>query len=435
MGMAPSPVPNPAAKLPRRPLHKEDTRAQCCTFRAAVAAACRDRPRGLDASARTNQCYETIEMIRYPARLVGLDAARSRFGERANRMAAFFLEGDPLADAAAAALDALPTTRAQALLTRALAHGIGSLDSEAPAALHALFAQLEHVPIWVDWERCRRGGAVFFRAGPFGGIALGFGSLARAYCSAGGNKPLAMTGALIDAAPRRIANTGQFICAVSSKRGLVRGAPGYQQCVQVRLMHARIRLALLREPAWEVQRWGVPINQADMALTALLFSYAFASFVRKLGVPVSRAEEEDLLHLWRYAGYLMGVREELLCATLAEAQELAELVDMLDAGPDADSRRLLEPLLRRDPRELRLRSARLHQGVRRVFVAACRDMIGERYADQVGLPHGAGDLAFRYLLRPTVSLLSRAHQRLPGAARRSHTLGERYWAAVGVRLG
>jgi hypothetical protein len=362
-----------------------------------------------------------------------LDTARTRFGERANRMAAFFLDGDPLADAAVTALRALPATEAQALVRRALSHGIASLGTAAPPALTALFAQLEHVPFWVDQERCWRGGQVFFRAGPFGGIALGFGSLARAYCSGGGNKPLAMTRALIDTAPQRILNTGQFLCAVSAKRGLTRAAPGYQQCVQVRLMHARIRLSLLEDARWNTQLWGIPINQADMALTALLFSHAFASFLRKLGVPVSSEEEADLLHLWRYAGYLMGVREELLCASVAEAEQLAELVDTLDAGPDADSRRLLDPLLQRDPRELRFRSERLHRGVKRVFMAACRDMLGDKLADQVGLPQGAGDLAFRYLLRPAVSMISRAHQRVPGAEQRSHRLGERYWSAVGVK--
>jgi hypothetical protein len=131
----------------------------------------------------------------------------------------------------------------------------------------------------------------------------------------------------------------------------------------------------------------------------------------------------------------MGVREELLCATVAEAQQLAELVDMIDAGPDEDSRRLLEPLLERRPRELRMRSERVGRVVRRLLIAACRDMIGEAYADRVGLPFGPGDLGFRYLFRPTVTLLNRAQQRIPGAAARGRRSGERYWAAVGADAG
>ncbi|HKU38959.1 MAG TPA: oxygenase MpaB family protein [Polyangiales bacterium] len=375
-----------------------------------------------------------IATMTAPRRLVGLNAARARFGVRADRIASFFSEGDLLADAAVSALQGLPAERARALIDRAIDSGIDSVP-DAPAPLVELFRQLEHVPFWVDYPRCARGGEVFYRCGPFGGLALGFGALARAYCSSGGNKPLAMTRALIDRAPKRIVNTGQFLCSVSSRDGLQLGAAGYREAVQVRLLHTRIRLHLLGQSDWRSDDWGVPINQADMALTALLFSHGFAGFVRKLGVHVSAEEESDLVHLWRYAGYLMGVREELLCATVQEARELAELVDMIDAGPDDDSRMLLEPLLERRPQELRVQSARAQRAVRRLFSAACRDMIGDPYADRVGLPFGPGDLGFRFVFRPAISLLSRAQQRLPGAARRSRRAGERYWTAVGCQVG
>jgi ER-bound oxygenase mpaB/B'/Rubber oxygenase, catalytic domain len=365
----------------------------------------------------------------HPRRLTGLAAARIRFGVRADRIAEFFSQGDPLADATVEALQGMPNGRA--LVERAIAAGVDALEAP-PAALVALFRQLEHVPFWVDQERCTRGGEVFFRCGPFGGMALGFGALARAYCSSGGNKPLTLTGALIDRTPERIANTGNFMCAVSTENGLSLGAAGYRAAVHVRLMHARVRTGLSRQASWRSDDWGVPINQADMALTALLFSHGFAGFVRKLGVGISAEEEADLVHLWRYAGYLMGVREELLCATVAEAQQLAELVDMIDAGPDDDSRRLLEPLLQRRPSELHVRSERVGRAVRRLFIAACRDMIGDAFADRVGLPFGPGDFGFRYVFRPTISLLNRAQQRIPGAAERGKRAGERYWAAVGA---
>lgn len=366
----------------------------------------------------------------YPRRLIGIEAARARFGEQADRIAAYFSEGDELADAAALSLRELP--RGRALLARALQHGIASLQGAdaPPPALSLLFEQLEHVPFWVDRARCERGGRVFLRCGAFGGIALGFGSLARAYCSAGGNKPLTMTGALIDNAAVRIANTGRFLHAVSVAGGVNIGGPGYCEAVHVRLLHARVRLALLERADWNTSAWGTPINQADMALTALLFSHGFAGFVRKLGVRVSAEEEADLVHLWRYAGYLMGVREELLCATVTEAERLAELVDVMDSGPDADSRRLLMPLLERRPSEIKVESVRTAQVARRVFSAACRDMIGDDFADRVGLPYGPGDWAFRYLLRPTVALLGRVHAQLPGVAERAQAAGQRYWAAV-----
>ena len=372
--------------------------------------------------------------MNHPQRLVGIGAARLRFGARADRIAAFFSESDPLADAAVLALQALPPDEGRALVAGALERGAAwLLETQAPRALVDLFNQLEHVPFWVDHERCSRGGSVFFRCGPFGGIALGFGSLARAYCSSGGNKPLAMTRALIDQAPKRVANTGEFVRAVSSTDGLRVGGAGYKQTVYVRLMHARVRLTLQKDAAWRTQDWGVPINQADMAITALLFSHGFATFVRKIGVPVSEREEEDLVHLWRYVGYLMGVREELLCATVAESQLLAEVIDVIDAGPDEDSRSLLAPLLAREPFEAAVPSRRVAHAVHRMYVAACREMLGADFADRVGLPRGIGDVYFRRLVRPTISALGQAHQLTPGAHGRSQRVGERYWSAVGGR--
>jgi hypothetical protein len=366
----------------------------------------------------------------YPSRLVGLDAARARFGARADRIAAYFSQSDELGDAAAAALLHLPTGQRRSVVDQGLAPGAAWSDPATPAALIELFRQLAHVPFWVDPDRCSRGGEVFFRCGPLGGIALGFGSLARAYCSSGGNKPLALTRALIDQAPKRVANTGEFVRAVSAPDGLRVGGPGFKAVANVRLMHARVRLALQSAPSWRAEAWGVPINQADMAVTALLFSHGFATFVRKIGVQVSDREEEDLLHLWRYAGYLMGVREELLCATVGEAQQLADVVDLIDAGPDEDTRSLLEPLLAREQFEVALRSRRMGHAVHRMYVAACREMIGDAYADRVGLPRGTGDVFFRKLLRPAISALGQAHQLTPGATQRAQRAGEHYWNKV-----
>lgn len=363
------------------------------------------------------------------ARLVGLQRGRERFGARAERMAAFFSESDPLADAAILAMGALPRAAQEAMVSRAIAQGVTRVP-DAPDALVALFTQLQHVPFWVDPARCDRGGHVFFRCGPFGGIALGFGSLARAYCSAGGNKPLIFTRALLEDTPRRVANTGKFVCAVSGPGGLRVHGPGYAAVVRVRLMHARVRQSLLLDARFRQADWGLPINQADMAMTTLLFSHGFAVFVRALGIPVSAEEEADLIHLWRYAGYLLGVREELLCASVDEAQAMTALVELIDDGPDEDSRRLLRPMLSREPFELVIQTRPLAHALHRQYVAACRTLIGDAFADRVGLPRGRGDRIYRGLVRPTIAGLGRTLPHAPGAAQLSNQIGRRYWAAM-----
>jgi hypothetical protein len=350
-----------------------------------------------------------------------------RFGERAERMAAFFMRSDVIADNAVRALSELPGPQARELMTRALGSGIDSV-SDAPDAVVSLFRQVEHVPFWVDFERCKRGGEAFFRAGGLGGIALGFGALARAYCSAGGNKPLTFTRDLIDRAPQRIAETAAYVRAVSQPDGLRRGHDGYRASVEVRLLHARVRTGLLRSPRWRTDAWGVPINQADTAITALLFSHGLAEGVRRLGGRVSERAEGDLIHLWRYTGYLLGVDEELLCTSVDDARHLADLVDALDGGPDEDSRRLILAMLTPESFEAKIKDPQAAKHVREIYVAACRALIGDVYADRIGLETSLGhSLAFKHLLRPAIRTVGKLATYVPGSGERFERLGHAYW--------
>jgi hypothetical protein len=282
------------------------------------------------------------------------------------------------------------------------------------------------VPFWVDLERCSRGGTAFVRSGALGGIALGFGSLAGAYCSPGGNKPLAFTGRLIESAYRRLAETGQFVYAVSQPGALVRGAAGFEAIVKVRLLHARIRRGLERHPDWRADAWGTPINQADMAATVLLFSHAVATSVRKLGGMFSRRDEEDLVQLWRYAGYLLGVDHELLCATAHDAEQLLDLCGSIEGPPDADSKRLIEAMF--DPAIFRakLPNEQAALRVRALYLAICRLLLGDERADALGLPRSRFDVLLRRA-RPLVKAATSAAAVLPYVDHALVVGGRAYW--------
>jgi hypothetical protein len=74
---------------------------------------------------------------------------------------------------------------------------------------------------------------------------------------------LTQTGRLTTVAPRRLAETGMWAGQATMPGGLLRGAPGYQATVQVRLLHARIRSSALKH-GWDTAEWGVPISQVDV---------------------------------------------------------------------------------------------------------------------------------------------------------------------------
>jgi hypothetical protein len=345
-----------------------------------------------------------VNAVQTLERLTGLSAARTRFGAKAERLVPFFFETDAIAD-------------------RVVASGAASSAE--------LDAQVAHVPFWVDRERCNRGGAVVIRAGLLSGVAL-MGSLAKSYCSSGGNKPLIQSGALINDTGPRLARTADFVRVVSQKDALLPGAPGLKSILRVRLAHAHVRRACLRDGAWPTLRFGHPINQADMAATVLLFSEQLVRNIRALGGVVSKREESDVLHLWRYIGYLLGVEAELLCTEPKEARLLADLIESIDQGPDEDSRRLIKALFTPPPDAELPMPRKVAEAALELYKAACRKLIGDTFADAVGLPdRGLGPVLFasRVGIRAATSALNA----LPLGDLLQANLGASYWSNLATQ--
>lgn len=362
-----------------------------------------------------------------PTRYVNLPAARARFGDRVDRLGACFHRGDPLADAAAAALAAMPTDAREALLERCLREGCGPDD---PEALRALLAQCERVPFWVDFDRCDRGGAAFLRTGLAGGLVLGSYSLTAGYLSPAGNKPLAFSGRLTEQAPRRLSETARFVQQVSLPGGMRPRSEGWRITVRVRLMHASVRRMLVASPRWKGDAWGVPINQADSAGTILLFSLVVLDGLDLLGFRTTPQEREDLLHLWRWVACVIGVDDELRFASEPEARVFWELLTSTQGEPDDDSRALSRALLEspvtaaRSPEERR-RAERM----RDVGYALSRYFLGDRYADALDYPRSLGVHALP-LLRGFNRRAGRMWKVLPAVPFGTPENGARYWSFV-----
>jgi hypothetical protein len=359
--------------------------------------------------------------------MIGIDAARERFGPAVDRFGELLRVGDPLADAVVEAYAARPGGSGRAALQRALTHGVDAVD-DAPEALRAYFDEVERVPAWVDQEALTRGGELLFRAGWFGGLALGT-SLVLGYASPGGNKPLVASGRLTEHAARRLVETSHFVQSVCRPGGLARDAEGFAAAVKVRIVHAQVRRMLLRS-GWDVESWGVPINQHDMSGTAILFSYAVIDSLDKLGFHFTELEIDLYMQLWRYANHLMGVDAEVLPTSAREAKRYSDLIQATEGPPDDDSRALSRALFSAarsaDMSEAeRLRAQRLAplgQGI-------IRNMLGEALADQLDVPKHAWRHAFP-VLRSIVA-------RLDGASAKSELVraslvrrGHAYWAMV-----
>lgn len=184
---------------------------------------------------------------------------------------------------------------------------------------------------------------------------------------------------------KRLIDTSLFLFDVvlDGPASLLPGGRGFECCLEVRALHGSVRRRVrARDEAWDAETLGVPVNQEDMAVTLLAFSYNVLVGVEFLkGRRLSRAEEEDYLHLWRYLGHLLGVEDRYNpCLSYAHAKATLESIVLHILEPDDDSRRLARSMLAAP-------SGGDDSG--RAFVTRaelCRSMIGDDLADALGLP-------------------------------------------------
>ncbi|MFJ9553875.1 oxygenase MpaB family protein [Nocardiopsis sp. NPDC101807] len=279
-----------------------------------------------------------------PERLVGLAAARARHGDRVDFLVRMLRVGDPLADAVVAEFDAHGRS-ARTALQRGLAEGRASVP-DAPPAVDALLAHAEAVPAWVSRELLEQGDRPSL-AVPFHWRSLAFsvGSLTHTYSSPSIARLLVGTGRLTSTAPRRLAETGLWNASAILPGGLLPGASGLVQTVQVRLLHARVRASATGH-GWDADRWGTPINQADVARTWLDFTVVPFKLLEGIGYRLTEEEQSLLYRYWWYVGRLLGLDEEFFLG-IEDHEQAGELLDLLDstsAAPDENSRKLVGAL-------------------------------------------------------------------------------------------
>ncbi|MFD8565791.1 oxygenase MpaB family protein [Streptomyces sp. NPDC059639] len=205
---------------------------------------------------------------------------------------------------------------------RALHDGIDSVP-DPPRALRDFFGAVDPVPDWVDFDLVEEGGRVARRFGRNTADVMLQLALIGSYRFDGPPRLLVETGGLVGgSALRRIAETQAWATAVTAPGALRRDGEGFRLTVHVRLMHALVNQRFEHSGRWDAERWGLPVNQSDLAATLGLFNAVQLLGVRLLGVPVSRAESLAVMHLWKYVGHLLGVDEDWLCDRESEQHRL-----------------------------------------------------------------------------------------------------------------
>lgn len=204
----------------------------------------------------------------------------------------------------------------------ALKFGVEAVQ-DCPAELRRFFDLVENVPAWVDFDLINAGAKAYRSYGKNVRDVMADLSLIGGYRFGGPPDLLVKTGLLAGSgALRRMGETVQWSTAVTEHDGMRRGGEGFMLTIHVRLMHALVNHQYESNGRWDIEQWGLPINQADQGWTLGLFSSVMLQGLRRLGVRVSPSDSRAMMHLWKYVGWLMGVGDDFLCDNEVEQNRL-----------------------------------------------------------------------------------------------------------------
>jgi len=268
------------------------------------------------------------------------------------------------------------------------------------------------VPGWVDFDILEQGSRVFKRYAPLQGLVLLCSSLVEGYCY---NKPaqvLVSTGRLQKDVTRRIYETGQLLHNMVGKGHIAPGSAGHRTLMEVRLTHSAVRQFLWNSGKWDAEKYDQPINQEDMAGTVLEFDFMVARGIGRLGVNLSDEEKSLMQYFWRYAGYVLGVKEALLPANVDEQEMLALQLATHLYQPTADSEKLAKALLRDMAKEPPFH---LPEGV---LIAFSELLVGPVVARDINLHASPADRLKVRMIRQAIQLVAKGRFMVPNGFNR-----------------
>ncbi|MFZ9955741.1 MAG: oxygenase MpaB family protein [Flavobacteriales bacterium] len=185
----------------------------------------------------------------------------------------------------------------------------------------AYFNHEINLPAWADEKQIALAQEMFAKNGPEIAFLLNFRSLPLCYSSRNGAKVFYSTGRLrteghnTSKIVRRLMETSQMVINVMAPGGLSPQGKGIVTVKKVRLMHAAIRYYLMHphinKEGWDVESFGIPINQEEMAGTLMAFGPLVAQGLDLLGIETTTEEKDAYLHCWKVVGHFIGVDPKL----------------------------------------------------------------------------------------------------------------------------
>ncbi len=235
--------------------------------------------------------------------------------ELMERIAAYTLMGDAVADPYAALMPEYGFRRLVDMLVEACDKGVEKVQ-DAPEELVTFIRSMEATPAWVDMAKVEEGARLhrvsFANVAPWAIRGAFVATFMNKYAAL----PMALTGTLSNkTAARRIKETATFFGTSVLPGALARFGPGFKAAAMVRLMHSMVRFNVLSGDKWDQKIYGIPIPQVDQMPAGLISDFLISSKVLREGREGFTPEERAQIELSRYRCFLLGLPEDLLAET------------------------------------------------------------------------------------------------------------------------
>ncbi|QIW97109.1 hypothetical protein AMS68_002627 [Peltaster fructicola] len=259
---------------------------------------------------------------------------------------------------------------------------------EKDELLKKFWTEITTVPEWVDWEQIARGQDCFYRYGGANLTGLAYMSLLGGFGAAKIVETLARTGGFSTKIARnRIFETTQYILqCTQSIESLRPDGEAFKSTVRVRLLHASVRhrimkLAQTRPEYYNVEEYGMPINDLDAIGTIASFSSTLIWLaLPRQGIYMKKQEIADYVALWRYIAYMIGAPTEGYFDTVDNARRILDNIMLHEINPSPTSKILASNMIKA------LAGQAPSYASADFLIASARWMNGNELMDALGLP-------------------------------------------------
>ncbi len=290
--------------------------------------------------------------------------------------------GDPVLDPIMEEMSSLPAYDLHAFIEAGIEGHFGVLR-DAPQSLRDFFENFRE-PSWLDHEAFKPGVRCFninvdlmLVAFVTGVLVEGFSTLiAKSFNTTG----------RVAATSRRLMQNNRQLMEIFYPEGLRRDGDGWKLSMRVRFVHARIRNLLAKSGDWDFDTWGVPLSAANMGLAISIFSMQLLRYSKLVGTSFSIEEQESVLAVWRYAGYLMGIPETILYTDGADAERKHEIAYMCEPPPGEDSITMANALINAIAPVAGVTDPKEQEGLTDLAYRLSTALIGKELAGQFGYP-------------------------------------------------